>query len=239
MASDHNAYQRAYFGRPERTLSRMAPGRSRYVLRHLDRVLEALELPAGAHLLELGAGMGRFSLLLAERGYRVTAVDLSAELLGVLAASDPERRIETLCCDACAVDRSAPGPFDGAAGFFFLHHLDTLAPLARSLSQVLAPGARVAFSEPNAFNPSFYAQILLTPGMSWRGDGGVRRMRPGALVPAFREAGFVDVRIERYGLFPPALANTGPGARIEEALERLAPLRPVLAFQILSATYDG
>lgn len=239
MATDHNAYQRAYFAQPERTLGRMAPGRSRYVLRHLERVVDALRLPEGGRLLELGAGMGRFSLPLAERGYRVTAVDLSAELLGELSASDPEGRVETVCCDACAVDREAPGPFDAAAGFFFLHHLAALAPLARSLARVLVPGARVAFAEPNAFNPSFYAQILFTPGMTWRGDGGVARMRPGVLGPAFREAGFTDVRIGRYGLFPPALANTRPGARIEEALERLAPLRPVLAFQVFSATYDG
>ncbi len=239
MPADHNAYQRAYFARPERTVARMGRGESRYVLRHLDRVLEALRLPAGARLLELGAGMGRFSLPLAERGFRVTAVDLSAELLGALAAADPEGRVETLCWDACAVDRAAAGPFDGAAGFFFLHHLSDLGALAASLVRVLAPGARVAFAEPNAFNPSFYAQIVLTAGMTWRGDGGVARMRPGVLRPAFEAAGFGDFRIERYGLFPPALANTRAGARVEAALERLRPLRPVLAFQAVSATYRG
>ncbi len=239
MPADHNAYQRSYFARPERTLARMGPVESRYVLRHLDRVVDTLALPAGARILELGAGMGRFSLPLARRGFRVTAVDLSAQLLAALAAADPEGRVETLCWDACAVDRAAAGPFDGAAGFFFLHHLSDLGALAASLARVLAPGARVAFAEPNAFNPSFYAQIVLTPGMTWRGDRGVARMRPGVLRPAFEAAGFGDFRIDRYGLFPPVLANTRAGARIEGALERLRPLGPVLAFQTLSASFRG
>ena len=62
---EHLAYQPCYYARPERVRSRMAPVRSRYVLRHLERLLGHLDLAPGARMVELGAGMGRFSLLLA------------------------------------------------------------------------------------------------------------------------------------------------------------------------------
>lgn len=243
----HNTYQRRYYARPERVRSRMAPVRTRYVLRHLERVLGHLHPAPGARVLEVGAGMGRFTLLLAERGFRMSAVDLSPDLLEALreeerrrsGAAGGEPRIETACGDASEVERLAPGPYDAAVGFFFLHHLLSVARLAHGIARVLRPGARVAFAEPNAWNPSFYLQILLTPGMTWRGDGGVARMRPGVLRPAFESAGFEAVRIDRYGLFPPALGNRPALARFEEAAEGLRLLRPVLAFQIVSATYRG
>src|SRR5215213_6835131 len=38
-------------------------------------------LPAGGAVLEVGAATGRYTLELARRGYRVTAVDLSAGLI--------------------------------------------------------------------------------------------------------------------------------------------------------------
>jgi SAM-dependent methyltransferase len=222
----------------------MSPVSTRYVLRHLDHLLEALAVPPPARLLEVGAGMGRFSLRLAERGYRVTAVDLSPDLLERL--QENARGIATgrgsvaaICCNASEVAAEAPGPYDAAAGFFFLHHLPSVRSLARGVARVLAPGARVAFCEPNAFNPAFYLQVLLTPGMTWEGEKGIARMRPGVLLPAFAEAGFEDLAIERYGLFPPALANRRAGAAVEELLERLPPLAPVLAFQVLSGTFRG
>ena len=240
---EHLDYQRRYYARPERVRSRMAPVRSRYVLRHMERLLDRLDLAPGARVVELGAGMGRFSLLLAERGYRVTAVDLSLELLDALRDEDlrrfGERRIETVCGDAAEVARLAPGPYDGALGLFFLHHLPSVGAVARGAAGVLRPGARAAFCEPNAWNPAFYAQVLFTPGMTWRGDGGIARMRPGVLRPAFESAGFTDVAIDRYGLFPPALGNRPAFARLEEGVERLRSLEPILAFQIVSGTYRG
>jgi hypothetical protein len=157
----------------------------------------------------------------------------------VLRDHDPEGTVETACCDAAEVGRHVDGRFDAAVGFFFLHHLPTLEPLARALAERIEPGGRIAFCEPNAFNPSFYLQVLLTPGMSFRGDGGIVRMRPGVFRTALEGAGFSDVRIDRYGLFPPLLGNLRAGAAVERAVERLRPIGPLLAFQVVSATRDG
>lgn len=48
----------------------------------------AAAVPAGAHILELGCGAGRVTRPLLERGFRVTAVDESAEMLERVSALD-------------------------------------------------------------------------------------------------------------------------------------------------------
>ncbi|MEV6755519.1 class I SAM-dependent methyltransferase [Streptomyces sp. NPDC051214] len=48
----------------------------------------AAAVPAGAHILELGCGAGRVTRPLLERGFRITAVDESAEMLEKVAALD-------------------------------------------------------------------------------------------------------------------------------------------------------
>lgn len=234
VGPEDRSYQRDYFSEPT-TKPRMTPVRSRYVQRHLQHVLTAAAVEPGARILEIGCGMGRFSLLLAERGYHVTGADLSADLLEVLRRHDPEGRVETVCCDVSEADRHVEGPFDAVLGFFMLHHLRCYDRLFGALAALLPAGGPLVLCEPNAYNPSFYVQILLTPGMTFRGDGGVARMRPGIVRPALECAGFGGFGVRRYGLFPPVLANRPSGARVESLLERWRLLRPILAFQIFSA----
>jgi hypothetical protein len=59
-------------------------------------------------------------------------------------------------------------------------------------------------------------------------------MRRGVIAPALAQAGFGELALARYGLLPPRLANHGWAAAVEARLERFAPLRPLLAFQVLS-----
>ncbi|MDA8017551.1 MAG: methyltransferase domain-containing protein [Thermoanaerobaculia bacterium] len=240
----HNDYQRQYYSQPERK-RRMRPIRSRYVLRHLEATLRAAGLagpgssePERTSVLEMGCGMGRFTHLLTERGFDVTAVDLSSDLLSVL-GEEGDGRANTICCDAAEVHRHVEGPFDAVLGFFFLHHLENLEPTLCSARAVLRPGGKIAFCEPNAFHLPFYLQILLTPSMTWNGDRGVVRMRAGLLRRSLEASGFEDPKIERYGLFPPAMSNRSAWAAAEEWLERRRLLEPVLAFQVVSAGLEA
>ncbi len=47
----------------------------------VEFLLDLLQLPAGSTILDVGCGTGRHSVALAERGYRVTGVDISAGML--------------------------------------------------------------------------------------------------------------------------------------------------------------
>ena len=124
------------------------------------------------------------------------------------------------------------GTFDSVLGFFTLHHLHDLTTCFRAMVRLVRPGGQVAFLEPNPYNALYYAQMLITPGMTWQGDGGLVRMRRGVLFGAMREAGLERLEMTRFGFFPPFLANRPWGARLEAALERFPLWRPCLPFQI-------
>jgi hypothetical protein len=59
-------------------------------------------------------------------------------------------------------------------------------------------------------------------------------MRPARLARAAEEAGLVAFTTDRFGAFPPALANRPLGARLERALEAVPGWRPARAFQLFA-----
>lgn len=217
----------------------MAPTSSPYVRRHLERTLSVARFSANARLLEVGAGLGRYTMPLLQRGFAVTALDLSPVLLDRLRLEASGYDVRTVACDIAEVAEHVDERFGQAVGFFTLHHMHDLGLVMRELARVLTPGARVAFCEPNAFNPLFYAQVALTPGMTWRGDGGVARMRPRVVLGAMERAGFGELGVERFGLFPPLLFNRRWGGWLERRLDAALPMRWLRAFQIFHGTLEG
>lgn len=79
----------------------------------------AAAVPAGATLLELGSGVGRMTHPLIERGFTVTAVDESAEML------ERVRGARTICSPVEALD--AGGTFDVVLLASFLVHAGDVA----------------------------------------------------------------------------------------------------------------
>lgn len=227
----HNQKQKAYF--EERERSRIAVADTAYVLAHVDRMVEGAALAPDHSILEIGSGLGKFTLQLAARGYRVTANDLTESLLNRMAAS-AEGRLETLCCDAHDIARHTGQRFDRVIGFFVLHHMVDFPRLFKSLAEVLKPGGRVAFIEPVGTNPLYYAQILFTPGMRLSGEPSLPRMRRNVILPALAEAGFTDTQAVPYGYFPPVIKNRGWGNRMEAWMER-HPIPFPHAFQTFMA----
>ena len=79
----------------------------------------AAAVPAGASILELGSGVGRMTHPLIERGFTVTAVDESAEML------ERVRGARTICSPVEALD--AGGTFDVVLLASFLVHAGDVA----------------------------------------------------------------------------------------------------------------
>jgi SAM-dependent methyltransferase len=234
----HNRAQREYFeGRPK---PRMVPRNTPYLQRHVEQMIRRVPLHPGERILDVGCGMGRYTIPLADRGFVVEGLDLSPLLLESLRAYDGGRdRIPLHAADIAAPPSELQGRFDADVGFFALHHVHDLAACFGGMLQVLRPGGRVAFLEPNPLNPLYYVQMALTPGMSWEGDGGIVRMRPRLVLAAMRKAGLVPVGFERFGFLPPFAANTRAGAAAEPVLERFRLWRPALPFQLFIATALG
>jgi len=103
---------------------------------------------AGRSVLDFGCGHGMAAVVLARRGARVTALDLSAGYLDEARrrAEANSVRIETVQADGNAL----PFPdatFDAIWGNAILHHLD-LAQAGAELRRILRPNGVAVFCEP-------------------------------------------------------------------------------------------
>ncbi|MGA9761543.1 MAG: glycosyltransferase [Gaiellaceae bacterium] len=227
----HNAAQRSYFERvPKPTM--IPSGDTRYLNRHIDETLAAARIQPGERILEIGCGLGRYTLLFAERGIRVEGLDLSRVQLDQLAEFDAGRHdIPLHQADVLDPPAELLGRFDAVVGMFTLHHVHDIAGSLRSAARLLRPGGRVVFCEPNPYNPLYYVQIATRPGMTWQGDGGIVNIRRRPLSRALADAGFDDLYWKRFGFFPPFLAN-GPLGSLERPLETFPLWRGALPFQL-------
>jgi ubiquinone/menaquinone biosynthesis C-methylase UbiE len=125
----------------------------------VDVMLDALGDLRDKPVLDLGTGTGFLAVLLALRGARVIAVDVSEEQLATARArarvSGVEDRVEFREMASEVLDFPS-GAFAAVVGSFVLHHVD-LARAGREIHRVLAPGARAAFIETSARNPLLMA----------------------------------------------------------------------------------
>jgi SAM-dependent methyltransferase len=102
--------------------------------------------PAPSRVLDIGGGPGRYSLWLAELGYRVTLADLSADLLSIArerAAEDGARLEDVLEADARNLSPFSAESFDSVLCFGPLYHLlseEDRRTAANEVFKVLKPG---------------------------------------------------------------------------------------------------
>jgi SAM-dependent methyltransferase len=227
----HNLRQRRYYQQAPKP--GMRPTGAPYLQRHVDQLLHFGGISAGDHVLEIGCGMGRYTLILAARGVRVEGLDLSPELLDRLRAFDGgQYDIPLHCADIVQYPPELEGQFDAVIGFFTLHHLHDLTECFAAMARLARPGGRVVFLEPNPFNSLYYVQMAVTPDMTWEGDRGLIAMRPGRVRHAMHAAGLRRLASRRFGFLPPFLMNQPWGPSLEAVLERVPLWQACLPFQL-------
>lgn len=94
--------------------------------------------PAGAKVLEIGAGTGRYSIALAKEGYQVNAIELVDYNLEVLRRNAGD--LPGLCAqqgDALDLSRFADNTFDVTLSFGPMYHLYEPADAHRALDEAL------------------------------------------------------------------------------------------------------
>ena len=123
--ASHNRYQREYYdGVVKRT---MIPSGTPYLQRHVDQLVRVAGLKPGERVLDVGCGMGRYTLILAERGYAVEGLDLSPVLLQRLRVFNGGRfNIPLHSADVMDPPPALRERFDAIVGFFALHHMHEL-----------------------------------------------------------------------------------------------------------------
>ena len=228
----HNEYQIDYFEQNYKKTMQPAVG-TPYSNRQVDELVQYANLQKDELILDVGCGIGRYTLPLAERGFNVEGLDLTQGLLDQLHEHDGGRyNISLYCADVLNPPEELVGKYDVLVGFFTLHHLHDIHACYASMINLLKPGGRIIFLEPNAYNPLYYVQIALTPRMTWDGDGGVRLMRRGYIFDAMEKAGFENLSIERFGFFPPMIVNRPGGQTVESIFESIPIWKPILPFQM-------
>ena len=113
--------------------------------------------PAGSALVEIGCGTGADAVFLAERGYRIAALDISDRMVDLarerVAAQELERTVLVwrgrLDDVADELGRLRWCPFDGAYANFSLAYEESLRQVAETVRRLLKPGARFVFTLPN------------------------------------------------------------------------------------------
>lgn len=231
----HNSVQLDYYAGTDKKT--MRPVNSHYVNRHIQEFVNHSGISKSDDILEVGCGMGKFTLPLLKRGYKITGLDLSPFLLQkLLEHNDNRHNIELVVSDILDIPEEFNGRFDKVIGFFTLHHFLNLETYLQAMCRVLKPGGSVVFLEPNAYNPLYYLQIVFSPTMTWAGDKGVAMMRKKKFLSAAKYAGLADVSIYKYGFFPPFVVNRKAGRVSEKALEKLRIFKGASAFQIVTMT---
>jgi SAM-dependent methyltransferase len=232
MTKDHNDYQRIYYTdrkSPRITLERSD---SPYVRRHVDEALRRLALPFGSSVLDVGCGLGKYTTLISDAGYRAEGIDLTPALVDEMRTRLPDLPVHV--GDVADPPDLLHGRFDGITGFFFLHHVEDLTAVLAGTKRCLAPGGKAVFIEPNPAFPGYYIQIAITPGMTWRGEKGILNMRASALARSARAAGFEIFKETSFGAFPPLLANLRVGRKVETVIERIPGWHRVGAFRLIT-----
>lgn len=114
-----------------------------HVLSYVDRILE--DLPTGARVLDLGCGTGEpVAKYIIERGFTVTGVDESSEMLKFARQTVPES--ELIHADIVTVELS--DTFDAAVAWDSMFHVERKhhAAIYCKLANALREGARLLLS---------------------------------------------------------------------------------------------
>jgi ubiquinone/menaquinone biosynthesis C-methylase UbiE len=152
--------------------------------------MDSLRLKAGDRVLEVGAGPGYVSLVLADRvgaEGRVYAVDRSSEALAHLQRLERERRIShirRLVADAATLE-PAGLQVDSALTSMVLHHADDPAGILHNVARLLRPGALAVVAE---FHPE---------GPCEEGPPRAHRLIPEQVQAWGKSAGFLVLNYQR------------------------------------------
>lgn len=122
----------------------------------IARTAEALRLRPGSRVLDAGCGTGQFAIAFAERGCRVTAVDLAPQMIARARRHAGERGVViewrvgdvTHLADPMAI-------YDAIHARVILQFVPDVVATLQEFRRVLKPGGRLYASVPGALSPIY------------------------------------------------------------------------------------
>lgn len=130
----------------------------------LQKILQAMSdfVPPGGSILDIGCAQATASLLLAERGFKVTAAEANPESIEYAKLRYEFGDITFLCMDATRL--SLEGEFDAILLGEILEHVPRPGTLVEQCRDRLRPGGILVITTPNGLSPHNW----LLPGYDHR-----------------------------------------------------------------------
>lgn len=160
----------------------------------LGRLVEFVDLPPDALVLDAGCGPGLVSEALLRAGHRVRGVDLSGEMIArarARCAAFGDRAAFTV---GSILDAALAGPFDAAVSRLVLHHAPDPAALVRRQAELLRPGGVLVAcdhtTDPDPDSAAWHRGVERA-----RDRTHTANLTPGQLVDLLAGAGLVDLRL--------------------------------------------
>ncbi len=122
----------------------------------LDRVLSALSIKPGDKLLDAGCGTGQYALAFAERGLKVTAIDLAPDMIARAKTHAAERNLHlTFRVESVDAISDPLAIYDAIHARVVLQFVPSIPAALAELRRVLKPGGRMRVSVPGALSPIY------------------------------------------------------------------------------------
>ena len=155
-------------------------------------------------ILELGCGTGYFTKEIVLTGAKVTAIDISPELIAIAKDEIKADNLTFQLANAYSLEYE-DNSFDSVIGSSVLHHLE-IEQAIREAFRVLKSGGFICFTEPNMMNPQIALQKNIPYLKQKLGDSpDETAFFRWSLKKLLRKTGFTGIKIQPFDFLHPSI----------------------------------
>ena len=189
--------------RPEMIWGWGSPAGKVRAKRRAQLIIKNADLTDSQVVVEIGCGNGNFTNFFSKTGAYINALDISPELINMAKQHAIQNERVNFLCQRFE-DYQPKCPVQAVIGSSVLHHLD-LKPSLQNIYQILEPGGRIAFAEPNFLNPQIFAErTFLRPFLAHVSPDETAFTRCG-ISRKLSQAGFTNVNVTPFDWLHPAV----------------------------------
>jgi len=193
-------------------------------IKKIEVIAELAGIQPGDHVLEIGTGTGIHALWLAERGVKVTCLDIATNMLSYLKKKSSSESLKSKILPVVGDAERLPfsdGVFDHTECTALLHHLPKPLKALKEMLRVTKRNGTISVAEPNITNPLILYQYLFCVDREL--ELGMLQSYRRKIEAKFLEAGMVDIKSRTTVFVPPINIRLliGIFSYIEKYAERL------------------